>query len=185
MLKPKSEYKPFGRRHNGLIAAGSYRPSVKVRKAGPRDLPSLIRLEEECFGVEKFSENTLMAFLMRDDAFALVAEEMGEVLGAALCLCSDSRAEGRVASMAVLEQRRRNGVATLLLREAEGSFEKRDARTCGLEVDVANEPAIALYLKHGYSLRAIIRDYYGAGRHAYIMEKVLPSKKRKVSVRPS
>ena len=158
---------------------------MKVRKAGTQDLPSLTRLEEECFGIERFSENTLMAFLMRDDAFALVAEEDGEVLGAALCLCSDSRAEGRVASMAVLGQMRRKGIATFMLREAERSFEKRGARTFGLEVDVANEPAIALYLKHGYSLRAIIRDYYGIGRHAYVMEKILPSKKRKVSVRPS
>lgn len=158
---------------------------MKVRKARPQDLPQLMRLEEECFGAEKFSAITLRAFLMRADAFALVAEERGEVSGAALCLYSEYRAEGRIASMAVLEGCRRRGVAAGLLEKAEEAFEKRGARFFGLEVDVANESAIALYLKHGYSLRAVIRDYYGAGRHAYMMEKVLPPKGRKVNVRPS
>ncbi len=158
---------------------------VRVREAALKDLDGLMRLEQECFGVEKFSENTLKAFLLRDDAFVLVAEDEGEVVGAALCLCSKCRAEGRIASMAVLVARRRMGVGSLLLREAEKSLGMLGARIFGLEVDVGNEPAIALYLKHGYSLRAIIRDYYGAGRHAYMMEKVLPSRKRKVSVRPS
>ncbi len=160
---------------------------MDVRKAGLKDLEGLMQLEQECFGAEKFSENTLKAFLLRDDAFVLVAEEEeeGQVIGAALCLCSMCRAEGRVASMAVLEGRRRQGIGTRLLLEAERSMEGMGARTFGLEVDIGNEPAIALYLKHGYSLRAIIRDYYGAGRHAYMMEKVQPSKERKFRVRPS
>jgi len=158
---------------------------VNVRKAGPKDILGLMKLEETCFGTEKFSENTLMAFLMRDDAFALVAESRGAVVGAALCLYSESRSEGRIASVAVLKGYRRKGVATRLLRESEAAFAERGARTFGLEVDVANDPAIALYLKHGYSLRAIVRDYYGAGRHAFVMEKVMQTKKRKVSVRPS
>lgn len=142
-------------------------------------------IEEECFRAEKFSENTLMAFLMRDDAFALLAEEQGDVIGAALCLCSDSRREGRIASMAVLHDERGRGVGTLLLRSAEEAFEDRGAMTFELEVDVGNGPAISLYQKHGYTLMAMIRDYYGSGRHAYVMEKVLPSKERKVTVRPS
>jgi ribosomal-protein-alanine N-acetyltransferase len=157
---------------------------VKVRQATLDDLGGLVRLEEECFGAEKFSEATLKAFLVRDDAFAIVADE-GGVVGAALCLCSKSRAEGRIASIAVAGRERRKGVATSLLRETEAALEGRGARTFGLEVEVENGPAIALYTKHGYTLRAIVRDYYGAGRHAYVMEKVLPSNGRRVSVRPS
>lgn len=159
--------------------------AVDVREGAMDDLEGLMRLEQECFGAEKFSEDTMKAFLLRDDAFALVADDGGRVIGAVLCLCSKSRAEGRIASMAVLEGRRREGVGTSMLREAEKSLEGMGARTFGLEVDVSNEPAIALYLKQGYTLRAVMRDYYGAGRHAYVMEKVLPSKRRKVSVRPS
>lgn len=158
---------------------------MDVREGTLEDLEGLMKLEQDCFGSEKFSENTLKAFLVRDDAFAVVADDGGEVVGAALCLCSKSRAEGRIASMAVLGARRRKGVGTLLLGEAEKHLAVMGARTFGLEVDVGNEPAIGLYLKHGYSLRAIIRDYYGAGRHAYMMEKVLPSKKRKFTLRPS
>jgi len=148
-------------------------------------MPGLARLEEECFGAERFSENTLTAFLVRDDAFALVAEEHGEILGVALYLCSGGRAEGRIASMAVLKEHRRKGIATRLLEEGESALERKGAKTFGLEVDVGNEPAIALYTKHGYSLRAIIRDYYGSGRHAYVMEKTLPPRGRRLRIWPS
>lgn len=148
-------------------------------------MPGLTHLEEECFGVERFSETTLRAFLVRDDAFALVAEDGGEVLGVALCLYSEGRAEGRVASMAVLKEHRRKGIATRLLEKAESALEKKGARTFELEVDVENEPAISLYSKHGYSLRAIIRDYYGSGRHAYVMEKTLAPKGRRLRIWPS
>lgn len=158
---------------------------MKVREAALDDLGALMRLEQDCFGAEKFSENTLKAFLLRGDAFALVVEDGGAVIAAALCLCSEARAEGRIASIAVVEGRRREGVATLLLQETEADLTRRGARTFGLEVEVCNEPAIALYTGHGYTLRAIVRDYYGAGRHAYVMEKVLRPTGPKVSVQPS
>lgn len=157
---------------------------MKVRRATLDDLGGLMRLEEECFGAEKFSETTLTAFLMRGDAFAIVAEEDG-IMGAALCLCSTSRAEGRIASIAVAGRERRRGVGTALLRDTEALLERMGARVFGLEVEVENGPAISMYTKNGYTLRAIVRDYYGAGRHAYVMEKSLPSKGSKVNVRPS
>jgi len=158
---------------------------VNVRKAGLSDLPSLIGLEEECFSNERFSVSTLKAFIMRADAFAVVAEESGQVVGAALCLCSRARVEGRIASVAVVGGMRRRGVATMLLREAEEELQRIGARIFELEVEVNNRPAISLYLNRGYSLSAITKDYYGPGRHAFIMEKAMPSKKRRVRVRPA
>lgn len=158
---------------------------MDVREAGVDDLAGLMRIEQECFGIEKFSENTLKAFLFREDAFALVAVHEGVIVGAALCLCPRGRTEGRIASMAVLEGWRRKGVGTVLLAETEKRLGGRGARTFELEVEVSNEPAITLYLRHGYSLRGLIRDYYGAGRHAYFMEKVVPSGGQKVKVWPS
>ena len=158
---------------------------MKVREAALEDLGLLMQLEQACFGVEKFSENTLKAFLLRTDAFALVAGEEGAVVGASLCLCSGCMAEGRIASIAVLEGHRRRGLGTTLLLETEAALQRRGARTFGLEVEVGNAPAIAMYTRHGYTLTAIVRDYYGTGRHAYVVEKVLVSDGRKVTVRPS
>lgn len=158
---------------------------MDVRKAGPSDLPSLVALEEECFSNERFSLSTLRAFISRADAFALVAEESGRFVGAALCICSAARAEGRIASVAVVGGMRRRGVGALILQEAEAEFGRMGARVFGLEVDVGNRPAISLYLKRGYSLRGVVRDYYGPGRHALVMEKVLPPSGRKVTVRLS
>ena len=39
-----------------------------------------------------------------------------------------------------------------------------------LEVDYANEPAIALYQRLGFEQLTARRDYYGPGRHALILK---------------
>lgn len=145
----------------------------------------MMRLEEECFGLERFSQNVLQAFIIRDDAFALLADEANEILGMALCLFSRDRREGRVASVSVREDHRRRGVGSALLAEAEAELERCGANTFGLEVGVANQPAIGLYLTHGYTVTAVMRDYYGPARHAYVMEKALPSREGKVRVQVS
>jgi ribosomal protein S18 acetylase RimI-like enzyme len=47
---------------------------------------------------------------------------------------------------------------------------------------VDNQPAIRMYLKHGFAIRATIEGYYGADRHAYVMEKAVESVGRRVRV---
>lgn len=158
---------------------------MRIRKAELRDLPRMASLEEECFGPERFSRNVLQAFIVRDDAFALLAVEGGEVVGTALCLCPRGRREGRVASVSVSGTQRRKGIGSALLGEAEAQLRRRGARVFELEVEMFNRPAIGLYLKHGYAVAGIIREYYGPGRHAYVMEKTLPPEGDKVKVRIS
>lgn len=158
---------------------------MRIRKAAMGDLPGMASLEDECFGHERFSAETLQAFVVREDAFALLAEEEGEVVGTALCLFSEWRREGRVASVAVREGLRRRGVGSALLEEAEAELERRGANIYGLEAEVGNQAAIGLYRKHGYRVTAVIRDYYGPDRHAYVMEKALPPRGDRVKVRIS
>jgi ribosomal-protein-alanine N-acetyltransferase len=146
---------------------------------------AVVRIDERCFGRERFSETTVMAFLRRDDAFSLLAEEDGEPVGAALCMFSELRGEGRIASIAVLKEHRQKGIGSALLRDCEMRLQSNGVRTVWLEVKVENVEAIDLYLRHGYTLRAMIKDYYSSRRHAYAMEKVLESKKERVLVIPS
>lgn len=157
--------------------------AVNVRRASRADLDGLLRIEERCFGAEKFSPETVNAFLERDDAFVVAAEESGDLVGSAMCLVSFERKEGRIASIAVVAEMRRKGIGSLLLRECERLFDSLDTEEYTLEVETVNEPAIAMYLSHGYSVLGTIEDFYGAGRQAYFMSKK-PSGK-KVSVKPS
>lgn len=157
--------------------------AVNVKKADVGDLEGLLRIEERCFGSEKFSPETVRAFLERDDAFIVAAEEGGSLVGSAMCLVSFERREGRIASVAVIEDMRRKGVGSLLIRECERVFDFMGTEEYSLEVETVNEPAISMYLSHGYHVIGEIEDFYGIGRHAYFMVK--KRHRKTVTVKPS
>jgi len=147
-------------------------------------LPELMSIEEECFGPEKFSQDTVMAFLVRDDAFIVVAEEDEKFVGSAMCLVSQDELEGRIASLAVPRAIRGRGIGRMLLRECEKVFEGFGLTIYSLEVETINEPAVSMYLSHGYQVAGIIQDFYGLGRPAYSMIKRPATKDMRV-VKPS
>lgn len=155
-----------------------------IRKAAPHELPELLRMEEECFGMEKFPPETVRAFVARSDAFVLLAIEGDEKLGSAMCIFSDEASEGKIASIAVLRKHRGKGVGAQLLEACENEFQARSLRRYSLEVETENEPAVSLYLSRGYEAKGIIKDFYSVGRDAYCMEKsVVPG--RRVRITPS
>lgn len=158
---------------------------MPVRPANEIDMPSLMGIEEDCFGAERFSSETVRAFLQRDDTFVLVAEKDGEIVGSAMCLVSEDERLGRIASIAVLRRFRRHGIGSELLEECERTFQNKDATKYSLEVETANSPATALYLSRGYEIIGMLHDFYGFGRHAYYMEKKGAAKGRPVRIRPS
>lgn len=157
--------------------------AVNIRKAGAADFEGLLKLEDRCFGSERFSPETVRAFLERNDAFVVAAEEGGSLVGSAMCLVSFERQEGRIASVAVVEDMRKQGIGSMLLRECERIFDSMGTEECSLEVETANEPAIAMYLSHGYQVIGKIEDFYGVGRHAYFMVK--KTRGKTVTIKPS
>lgn len=156
-----------------------------VRTADTLDLPGLMKIEEECFGVEMFSADTIRSFIERNDTFVTVAIEAEDVVGSAMCMISEERQEGRIASIAVLPAARRKGTGVQLLEECERKFLKLGLGTSTLEVDVANDAAIALYESKDYEIIGMIREFYGPGRDAYLMQKPLHPEKTGISIRTS
>lgn len=158
--------------------------AVNVRLATEDDLPGLMQMEERCFGTEKFSQETVLAFLVREDTFVVIAEESGELVGTAMCIASDDELEGRIASLAVPVPMRRKGIGSMLLAHCEKVFEELGMTSYSLEVETTNEPAVSMYLSHGYLVAGLVQDFYGQGRPAYFMVK-RPPKKHGAPVRPS
>jgi ribosomal-protein-alanine N-acetyltransferase len=158
---------------------------VKFRRADENDLFELLRIEEECFGRERFSTDIVRAFIVRADAFTVVAEDEGaeRLVGSASCLVSETAGEGRIASVAVLNERRAEGIGSGLLVECENVLATFRLRKYVLEVETTNIPAIVMYTHHGYEIVDTLIDYYGLGRDAYSMEKGLSRQKRRLTVR--
>ena len=154
------------------------------RRADENDLLELLRIEEECFGAERFSTEIVRAFIVRADAFTVVAEDerMGRLVGSASCLISENTGEGRIASIAVINDRRKQGVGSGLLAECERILNTFRLRKYVLEVETSNMPAILMYTHREYEVVGLLKDYYGLGRDAYSMERKMSGGSRRLTV---
>lgn len=152
---------------------------VEIRSAGPNDLKDINKIERASFAYEAYSQ-ALLAYFLRDEAFVtLVAIEGAEVIAYATIMEEDGGSGMRIVSIAVLPQRRDQGIARSIMQRIEGIAIEKGAKGLSLEVGLTNVPAINLYLRLGFSIKGKIADYYGEGKDALYMEKMLPSAQRR------
>lgn len=102
-----------------------------------------------------------------------VAEDAGRVVGDAVVLYRRGFQGARLYSLAVHPDARGRGVAGHLLGAVEGAARERGCVVLRLEVREDNEPARALYRKHGYADAGRTADYYQDGSAALRMRKRL------------
>lgn len=146
---------------------------MRIRDAGIEELPEVQHIENSCFGEERYSEEVLAAMLEEKGFETFLAEEDDELMGSATVNYRDDLVAAQLVSIAVLPRFRGKGVAKALLAEAEDRVRGRGADRMVLQVSVTNVAALNLYLHQGYVLEGMIGDYYGPGRDAYFMDKVL------------
>ena len=120
-------------------------------------IEQIAALERECFSAP-WSEAMLTEVLFDSQASFIVAEsEDGGVLGyAGLQVVLD---EGYIDNIAVEPNARRHGVADELL-DVFCRFGEANLAFLTLEVRASNEPAIALYRKHGFEEAGRRKNYY-------------------------
>ncbi len=78
---------------------------------------------------------------------------------------------GWIATVAVLPDFRRRGIARQLIAQCEQNLNAPEMRLC---VRVSNLGAIRLYEKLGYEVLSTWRQYYRDGEDALVMRKILP-----------
>jgi len=143
---------------------------VIVEPAVAGDVPEIVALEE-AFDTP-WSEESWRAEL-GDDRLVLAARRRsdGVLIGAASFRVVDDVAE--LNRIVVAPQQRRLGLArVMLVAGMQWAIGKGAARML-LEVDHANEAAIALYRGYGFRQIASRPDYYGPGADALILERGL------------
>lgn len=138
------------------------------------DVEPAARLETELFPDEPWSERGFWSELagVPQTRTYLVAEddEDGLVGYAGLAAVAP---EADVQTVAVRPQRQRAGVGALLLGAL---LDDAGARGCSqvlLEVAEGNDPARRLYERFGFEPIARRRGYYGPGRDAVVMRRVM------------
>lgn len=130
-----------------------------IVNAAPQHLEALEKLEQSCFSLP-WTREMLYSQLPDDSHEFLVAEENGELLGyVGMMTVLD---EGYISNVAVAPEHRRKGCADALITALLGRAALRELSFVTLEVREHNEPAIALYRKHGFVPVGLRKNYYEA-----------------------
>lgn len=144
------------------------------RLATSEDFEQVLQIENECFKQPYSRKELEYEFNENPVNKIIVAEEEGEVVGFIDYLITFN--SSTIMQVAVTSKHRGYGIATQLLAEMEKSFptEIDDVvETITLEVRESNEAAKALYLKNGYEIVVLKKNYYKDGENAIYMLKRL------------
>jgi ribosomal protein S18 acetylase RimI-like enzyme len=168
---------------------------VTIRKAEQKDLPSLIKIEHQCFSpAERFPDNFLEFCLNEKDAIlTLIASTK----------ISKERSEDKVIGFIIAQRKTplfyeiitidvapaytRKGVGQQLMQRIEKEIKqwaKKDPGVAQLRqptininiqlmVDENNLPAKKLYQKMDYQMISLVKNYYQNGNHAIRMVKII------------
>lgn len=129
-----------------------------IVNADARHLEQILYIEKCCFSVP-FTREQVLSQMPDDNHIFIVAEsENGNVLGyVGMMYVLD---EGYISNVAVAEEYRRMGVADKLIIELEAIAKNLELSFMTLEVREGNEPARALYKKHGFTDVGRRKNYY-------------------------
>jgi len=144
---------------------------LNIRKARKKDVPEVYSIEIFSFEKPYPLQLLLFYYYVADDLF-LVAELENKVVGYVIGIVKKT-GEGHVISLAVHPEFRCRGIGTLLMKQLLERMKRVKASHVKLEVEARNEAALTLYRKLGFREMGLLKDYYGHGRHAYIMVREL------------
>lgn len=147
---------------------------IKYRLAKQEDFEQVLEIENECFKQPYTRKELEYEFNENPVNKIIVAESAGKIIGFIDFLITFN--SSTIMQVAVTNKFRGQGIATQLLSEMEHSFPKEIddiVETITLEVRESNEAAKALYLKNGYELVVVKKNYYKDGENALYMLKRL------------
>jgi [ribosomal protein S18]-alanine N-acetyltransferase len=149
---------------------------MKVRAAEQSDLPIIVEIEGLCFPEETAFPPGMFSYLIRYSN-ALVACESGEydandeVVGFIIGYASGRM--GIIYTLDVHPSYWGRGIGSALIAALEKELSEEGAEVIRLEAAVDNPRAMELYRRAGYRERELIRGYYGWGKNAVRMWKML------------
>lgn len=150
---------------------------VRIVDTRPEHLDDIRLMEQQCFSVP-WTHEQLMAQLSDFMHIFLAAEdENGRAVGyAGLMYVLD---EGYISNVAVSPDRRREGIADMLLTELYERAKAKKLSFLTLEVRESNIPAQSLYKKHGYTEVGRRKAYYSRPKEDAVLMTCFLSEEEK------
>lgn len=128
-----------------------------IRRAGLADLDALVEIERHSFP-RSWARAMWEAELVRASSRIDLLVERGAIL--AFCAAQLVLDELHIHSIATHPDRRRAGIARVLLAEVLDTARAERCTLAALEVRRSNAPAIALYTRVGFIVISTRRGYY-------------------------
>ena len=150
-----------------ILSPGS---GIEILPATWRDLKDIHQLEKTCFQVDAWPLLDILGVLTIPQIIRYKAQHGGKLIGFIAVDLRRAQATAWIATLGVLPDKRRRGIASRLLEKCEESVNLPLIRLCVRE---NNLPAIQLYLKFGYQQVETWKKYYRGGDNALVFEKVV------------
>jgi ribosomal-protein-alanine N-acetyltransferase len=149
-----------------------------IRQFHPNDIKQVVSINQRCLP-ENYPDQFFMGLHYHAPKAFFVAEYEGEIVGYIMCRIERGISgfgrmpvkKGHIVSVAVLKTIRHKGIGTALITAGMEGMKDYGASEFFLEVRKANEDAIGVYEKLGYTVRRVLRGYYRDGEDAYLMIK--------------
>jgi ribosomal-protein-alanine N-acetyltransferase len=146
---------------------------MKIRAAEPGDLSAIVEIEGLCFPKETAFPPGMFSYLIKYAASLVACEsdEDDKIIGFIIGYASGRM--GIIYTLDVHPDYWRTGIGSALIAALEKELSAEGAKAVRLEAALDNPGALELYRRAGYRERELIRDYYGRGKDAVRMWKVL------------
>lgn len=142
-----------------------------LEEASLEGLNRLMRLEEDIFGEETLDEWYMVSHIHHGNVLVLVDAARRKTVGIAVLMRDwDELDKCYLADFGIRADYRGKGLGSTFLRKVLDLVREEGFSRISLTVDIANEPAIGLYKKHGFRIVQERHHLYGEGRHRYVME---------------
>ena len=145
-------------------------PAFEIVKANWKDINDLRKMEQICFGEDSWPLWDLFAVLVMPKIIRLKAVVGDRMAGFVAGDPQPHEGIGWIATLGVLPEFRRRGIAAALLAACESQMALPRIK---LSVRKDNESAINLYRNAGYEMVDSWRNYYNSGQDALVYEKRL------------
>ncbi len=141
---------------------------MEIATASLMDLNALNKLEHACFEKDAWPFLDLIAVLTFPDVIRLKAVEDSRMIGFVAGDPRPSEGFSWIATVGVIPEFRRRGVARALLHACEAKLKTPRLK---LSVRATNDGAIRLYEQEGYRRTEVWQGYYNDGEAAIVMQK--------------